>query len=179
MRVTLPSLTAAPLLLLAGLLVAPVCLSGCAKGPVFQGGVYETGAVRYRITVPGEGWERIDVEEGQVAFVFPSLGATLSSHAECNNTGAPLRALTTHVLIGMAERKVVSEAKETLAGREALRTRLTAQIDGVAQEFEIVVVKKDGCNFDFIYSAPPERFAARLQDFQRFVAGFDKLSGAR
>jgi hypothetical protein len=157
--------------------VLPCILFGVACGPkaTFLGGVYSNGSVRYRVGELPSRWTRVDVEHGQVNFMDRSTGATILSHAECGRGDAPLRALTAHLLIGMTSRRVLSQERFDLARRAALRTRIAARVDGVPVELEIVVVKKDGCSFDFVYSAPPARFGARRADFDAFVRGFSKL----
>ena len=45
-------------------------------------------------------------------------------------------------------------------------------MDGVQRELELVVVKKDGCIYDFAYVAPVGGYAARLEQFEALVGGF-------
>lgn len=148
--------------------------AGCA-GPALHDGVFKNDNVRYRTSPPPAPWSRINVPDGQVTYVLGSTGATLSAHGECRRTDAPLRALTLHILNGFTDRRGSTEQFFTFAGREALRTALSARLDGVDLRLQIVVVKRDACVFDFVYSAPPEQFAARAGDFDHFIAGFEKL----
>jgi hypothetical protein len=39
-------------------------------------------------------------------------------------------------------------------------------------ELELLVLKKDGCVYDFSYIAPPALFERHAADFDRLVAGF-------
>ena len=44
--------------------------------------------------------------------------------------------------------------------------------------FVIVVLKKDGCVYDFVWIAPPAAAPAAEQSFDRFVGGFTtRISG--
>ncbi|HEX8953495.1 MAG TPA: hypothetical protein VF945_16680, partial [Polyangia bacterium] len=63
--------------------------------------------------------------------------------------------------------------------REALRTRVTAKLDGVPMTLELYVVKRDGCIFDLSYAAPPDAFERGAADFRRFVDGFGDARQAR
>jgi hypothetical protein len=80
--------------------------------------------------------------------------------------------LTRHLLMGFTEREELSQQLITLDGREALRSRHAAKMDGVPVELELVVLKKDGCVFDFTYVAPPGQAQARMSDFDGLLAGF-------
>ena len=149
--------------------------SACATSTTLRDWVYADDQVRYRVGALPSAWRPIEVPEGQVSFHDPQRGATLLAFAECRRGDAPLNARRGHLLIGWTDRKVEREERFTLDGREALRTRLRASIDGVARALEIVVVNKDTCSFDFVYSAPPAQFAAGRPDFDAFVRGFAKL----
>jgi hypothetical protein len=74
--------------------------------------------------------------------------------------------------MGFTEREELSQQLLPLDGREALRSRHTAKLDGVPVELELVVLKKDGCVFDFTYVAPPGQAEARMADFDALLAGF-------
>ena len=60
-----------------------------------------------------------------------------------------------------------------LDGREALETQMVAKLDGVEKHFHVVVLKKDGCVYDFL------QIAGERQDpdaFRHFVSGFSSAS---
>ncbi len=73
---------------------------------------------------------------------------------------APLSALTGHLIMGTTEREFETEEVVPFDRREALHTVLRAKLDGVPMQYDIYVMKKDGCVFDLVYVAPPDRFAA-------------------
>jgi hypothetical protein len=52
---------------------------------------------------------------------------------------------------------------------------VAGKLDGVPVEMDLVVLKKDGCTFDLTYTAAPDRFEDRREDFRRFVREFRKL----
>ncbi|MCA9699964.1 MAG: hypothetical protein KC431_20740, partial [Myxococcales bacterium] len=60
----------------------------------------------------------------------------------------------------------------SIADREALRTSVRANLDGVEVLIEYVVVKKDGCLFDLTYIAKPRAFDQHTGEFQRVIDGF-------
>lgn len=89
----------------------------------------------------------------------------------------PLIALRAHLMIGFTERDVLSEETIPMDGREALRTRFTANLDGVPREIVMQILKKDDCVYDFALITPPgPPFEEALGDFDAFVNGFHTIS---
>lgn len=161
-------------------LLAATFLSGC-RG--WQGDQYlrhRTPAslaareATYAFAPPGAGWREVRGEKGiQVAWVSDQHGAVITLHAQCAEQGdSSLEQYTDHMRIDWTGWKVVSQQAERLLGRDALRTIVDAQLDGVSYRNEFVVVKKSGCLFDMMYSAPPDRFDAGRAAFAQVVGGF-------
>jgi hypothetical protein len=73
--------------------------------------------------------------------------------------------------MGTTERDFVSQETLPLDDREALHTLMRAKLDGVPMQYDIYVMKKDGCVYDLVYVAPPARFTAGAADFERFALG--------
>ena len=68
-----------------------------------------------------------------------------------------------------------------LDARGALRTEMRASLDGVPMHFVAIVLKKNGCVYDFININPSPLSSAGKQsvaEFDRFVAGFRTLPQA-
>jgi hypothetical protein len=108
-----------------------------------------------------------------VAWIHPGYAGVIQIHAACGEQGdSSLEQYTDHLRIDWTDWKVESQTTEKIIEREALRTVVVANLDGVPRKNELVVIKKSGCLFDLHYSAPPERFDQGRADFQRVVAGF-------
>lgn len=150
---------------------------GCGASMSFDGGVYRSGKLAFRVgPIPGS-WRRLDVNDAAVAFRDDAAQATVLVNGRCDVVGddAPLAALTAHLLIGTTDRAIRSEDTVPFDGREARHTILTAKLDGVAKTFDLFVLKKDGCVYDFAYITPPEGYDATAPAFQSFVSGFHTL----
>ena len=150
---------------------------GCGASMSFDGGVYRSGKLAFRVgPVPGS-WRRLDVNDAAVAFRDDAAQATVLVNGRCDVVGddAPLAALTAHLLIGTTDRAIRSEDTVPFDGREARHTILTARLDGVAKTFDLFVLKKDGCVYDFAYITAPEGYAVTAPAFQSFVSGFHTL----
>jgi hypothetical protein len=162
-------MTRIPLILT--LLVLPAT-PGCHR-VTFEDSVFTKPQASYRIgELPGY-WHRVFVEGNDLAFSEADTGRALSVNSTCEgHDDPPLTVLTRHLLMGFTERQELSQQLLPMDGREALRSRHIAKLDGVPVELELVVLKKDGCVFDFTYVAPPGQAGARMADFEALLAGF-------
>jgi hypothetical protein len=157
------------------LLLVVVALVACSCGrEAWDGRIYHAGRASFRTGPVPTSWERTPVEGTMLAFHDRESGGSAHVYGRCGQDGddVPLAALTQHLLIGFTDRKVESEELVPLDGREALRTIVTAKLDGVSVALEIYVLKKDGCVYDLVWVAPPQSFAAGRARFDAFVAGF-------
>ena len=154
------------------LFAASVLLAACASTGTYRNGVFEGADVVYRVEAP-RGWTPLSFSGNDLAWGGPA-GEVIAVNAECENHGDPsLLVLTNHLLIGFENRSVIEREELHLAGRGALRTRLSATLDGVPVVMELIVLKKDGCVYDLTYLASPARFDAQLPTYRRVVASFD------
>ena len=152
-----------------------LALAACASSG-FDGHVYHDEDLRFRVGPVPSSWRRLEVEDARLAFRDDSANATVAVNGRCGLDGddVPLASLTQHLFLQFTERALLSQAKVSLDGREALRTELSAALDGVKKQYLVYVLKKDSCVYDFMYitadSAPGSR-----PDFERFVQGFAAL----
>ncbi len=162
------------------LLFCAVSAASACSGAQFQDLTYRDSEFAFRIGPVPSSARRIETDEALLAFRDDPAGATIAIGGRCGKDGddVPLRALVQHLFLRFSERRVLSEREFTLAGREALETELSASIDGVPSRFVIVVLKRDGCVYDFIHVDAGGQDARTLQsrrDFRRMVHGFEVL----
>lgn len=146
-------------------------LGGCVG---LHDGVFQKAEVRYAVAAPDERqWRPIRLADNDLAWVARDSGELLAMNATCEDHGdPPLEVLTQHLLIGFADHQLITQATEPLDGREALRSRYEAKLDGVPVELELVVLKKNGCVHDFTFVAPRGGGAAHRAEFDALVSGF-------
>ncbi|MDY7230198.1 hypothetical protein [Hyalangium rubrum] len=154
------------------MLLALAPLAGCRRVK-FEDSVLTKPAVNYSVGDLPEHWHRVHLKDNDLAFSEVGTGRALSINSTCEgHDDPPLPVLTRHLLMGFTEREEQDQQLMMLDGREALRSRYLAKLDGVPVELELVVLKKNGCVFDFTYIAPPGEAQARMADFDALLAGF-------
>jgi hypothetical protein len=116
------------------------------------------------------------VEGALLAFRDDSHAGTVAMNGRCGLDGddVPLEALTHHLFLHFTRRTMVSQQRVNLDGRAGLRSELVAELDGVAMNYLVYVLKKDGCVYDFMHVTPTVD-PARRAEFERFVQGFGTL----
>jgi len=157
---------------LTGLVALALWASACAHAS-YQGGVYRDAEASYHVGDLGPEWRRVDVD-ADLAFEASSLDAIMQVNATCDpSLDIPLSSLTNHLLIGFTEREGRTEETLPFAEREALFTDVEAKLDGVRRRLRLVVLKKDGCVYDFALVGPPDaRFDQGRAGFDAWLTGF-------
>jgi hypothetical protein len=157
-------------------LVALLALAGgaaCGHAQAFDEGVLHKDGVSVRVGPVPPGWRRVGVDGADLAFRDDERSGSALFDMRCGkrDDDAPLGVLTSHLIMGTTEREFDAQDTVPFDGREALHTLLRAKLDGVPMQYDIYVMKKDGCLYDLVYVAPPTRFADGAADFERFAAG--------
>ena len=147
-------------------------------GSSFDGHVFRNDELSFRVGAVPASWRRIETRGVLLAFRDAQAPASISITGRCGKDGddVPLEALTHHLFLDFTEREIERQARLQLDGREALHTELRAKLDGVAKEFSVIVLKKNGCVYDFVHVAAAGTGAAARRDFARFVESFSTLS---
>lgn len=148
-------------------------LAACA-GSSWDGRTFKGDSVQYHPGKVPSGWRRIETDDAQLAFRDSARDLLISVNGRCgkDDDDVPLEALTRHLFIYFTERQIMDQNRVMLDHREALRTELSAKLDGVARHFVVYVLKKNGCVYDFVLIAAPTVEAASIKEFDQFVAGF-------
>lgn len=133
--------------------------------------------MRFRVGQIPSSWRAVGVDGALIAFRDDAANATVALNGRCGIDGddVPLSSLTQHLFLEFTDRTPVSQQTLSLDGREALRTEITAALDGVKKHYSVYVLKKDGCVYDFMYIAAAEADSGAHAEFDRFVQGFSTL----
>ena len=145
---------------------------GCRSVNLHEGVVY-TPDTRYRIGPIPADWHQVNLKDSDFSWVTSPPDYAFWVNSTCKEyEDVPLVALNRQLLIGFTDVQKLEQHTAMLDGREALFSHYTAKMDGVARELGLVVLKKDGCIYDFAYVAPVGQYASRLGQFQTLVNGF-------
>jgi hypothetical protein len=147
-----------------------------AAPPRLDDGAYRNGDLAFRVGEAPASWRPIQVEHATLAWRDESHRASILLDGRCHEKDgdAPLQALTAHLVMGTTDRAIASQETVPFDGREAMKTRLRAKLDGVPMDYDLVVLKKDGCVYDFVYVSEPGA-ADGAADFERFVGTFHTI----
>lgn len=150
---------------------------GCASSS-WDGHVFRGNNVEFRVGQVPAGWRRIEDEGSLLTFRDASRDLVITVNGRCGKDGddVPLQALTQHLFVYFTDREVIGERTITLDGRDALRTELSAKLDGVPRRFVVYVTKKNGCVYDLILIGAPTLDAKSVAEFDDFVLGFSNQS---
>jgi hypothetical protein len=145
---------------------------GCAAR--FDGRVYRSRDVSFSVaSLPSE-WRPLSGRDAALAFRDADAQGVILVNGRCGLTSddVPLSALTQHLFIEFTHRTIEEQTVVPFDGREAMHTRLTADLDGVPMRYDVWVLKKDGCVYDLLYVAPTPAFERGVARFGAFVKGF-------
>jgi hypothetical protein len=158
---------------LAAIALALVC-AACTSVS-FSRGVYDDGTVRYHIGELGSGWQRVAVEDNDLAFHHRAHG-TISVNSTCHEyEDVPEQALMNQLLFGTRDREYRVEETITLDGRGAMHDVVDLTLDGVPLTLEVYLLKKDGCVYDITRICARNAFEQGRNDFLAVVQGFKVL----
>ncbi len=162
-------------------LVFFVTTAACAHGDAFEQGTLRKGDVAVQVGPMPPGWRRVEVDGADLAFRDDEHEASALFDVRCGrrDDDAPLSVLTEHLIMGTTDREFVGQETVPFDGREALHTVLRAKLDGVPMQYDLYVMKKDGCVYDIVYVAPPDRFAQGEAAFERFARGVHAVSSSQ
>jgi hypothetical protein len=154
-----------------GLLIAALACTSTS----FDGKVFRRGDIAFRLEHLPPSWRNIEISDTALAFRDDQNSATVAINGRCGKDAedVPLRSLTQHLFLQFTERRVEQQELVPLDGREALQTQMIAKLDGVEKHFHVVVLKKDGCVYDFMQVANNPQDP---EEFLHFVQGFSSLS---
>ena len=135
-----------------------------------------TPAKDVKYTAPAAPFKEIKVTSGDKAWLSGSTGNTISFLSDCNGSADPsLQQLEGESLVVLDKLKILQTQAFEFNGREAQRTQAQGEVDGVAVKTEIIVFKKNGCNFTLSYGGVAKSFESEKQHFEKFVESFRAL----
>lgn len=163
------------------LLLSVFCVSGCLSLPrSFHAMSYKNQTVTldrnhyFKVGPLSEEWKVSTGQYPGIVFKNSVNEATITTEAVCGGgfEDLSLGLLTQNVLAGLGEPQKLKSEIWQIGDREALHTLTHATVDGVEVALDIVILKKDQCEFDFYAITVPKYAASVFDAFEGFVKGF-------
>lgn len=128
--------------------------------------------LRFGVGAMNESWQQKSFRGADLYFEHLSQQASIFLSSQCEQVNdSPLEALTAQLLVGFSEIIISKQEHWPLAEREALISSIEAKIDGVSRFLKIMVLRKNRCVFDAVFSSAPSQ-AELAKDFDHLVSGF-------
>lgn len=156
------------------LMIILICGSGCTMTGFLETKTFQPKKNEdYKVMKVDGDWATLVDTLADVAYVNRETGDTISITSTCEKyKDIPLEQLMENILLGMSDAKKLKDEKFTLDEREAQRVVLIANADGVPIKSQVVVMRKNFCIFDFIYTARPKNYDSQVKTFDKFVESF-------
>lgn len=122
---------------------------------------------------PTKPFQDIKVKTADKAWISGKTGNTISYLSDCNSSTDPaLIQLQNESLAVLDKLNIVESKNIDFNGRDALSTTAEGEVDGVPVKTQLLVFKKNNCNFTLNYGGLRNNFDAELAQFHRFTESF-------
>ena len=133
--------------------------------------VTKSGSVHYN--KPAAPFENITLKNADHAWQNKQTGSTLSYLSICNDTSDPtLESLRNSTLRGIEVTKIDKEDTIPFNSREALKSDVLGQLDGVKVIVKLLIFKKNFCSYTISMVSIQGKSLTDSQEFERFIQGF-------
>jgi hypothetical protein len=151
-----------------------LAMGACVSVKIPSGTGTQAKDVKY--ADPADPFKEIKVMTGDRTWLSEKTGNTISFISDCNGSADPsLQQLAGESLAVLDKLKVLNTQNFNFNGREALRTQAQGEVDGVMVKTELVVFKKNGCNFTLSYGGVAKTFENEKSYFDKFIENFKAL----
>ena len=142
-----------------------------------NGQIFTSDSTSYMIGTLPEGWKRIGIEGGDLAFSNSLEDSTITVNSTCDErkTRYSLKALSESLITGLKNKKAESRQDSQIDGHPALITIYTGSLNNNPVMIETRVFKKNDCVYDFTYGSSPSNFDSGAPEFDEFISQFKVL----
>jgi len=122
---------------------------------------------------PAEPFKDIKVKTADKAWLSARTGNTISFLSDCNAAVDPTLRQLENESLTVIDKLVIQTSKQVeFNGREALSTIAHGEVDGVAVKTQLLVFKKNNCNYTLSYGGLSKNFETENKYFQQFTESF-------
>ena len=145
---------------------------GCINIPIGNKPAERSNSIR--VAAPPAPYEKSSSRLIDLGWIHQKTGATISYLSECSETDdVSLQQMQLTALSGIRNLKILEEKEITFEERRAIRSHSAGDVDGVAINIDLLLVKKNGCRYTFTLTGFPQTYSQGLNDFNRFLSGVD------
>lgn len=146
-------------------------LSACISVQLPSGSAAPAKDVTYN--APAKPFQEIKVASADKAWLSKTTGNTISFISDCRGSIDPsLEQIENESLAVLEKLKIVHSKSLNYNGRDARRTQAMGEMDGVQVKTELIIFKKNGCNFTLSYGGVAKSFETEISQFETFLEGF-------
>lgn len=152
-------------------LLLTLSLMGCVSTVVTHNTVKNRYA-HYGVEPLPDTWHKKSFKKSELLYEHRHSDAVIYINSQCENVSdSPLEVLTAQALSGMGRYEVISQAPQKIYDREALVSEIKVKLDGVERYIKIMVLRKNRCVFDAVFSSG-EEFKPLVKDFDAMISTF-------
>lgn len=132
-----------------------------------------TRASDVKYVEPSSPFESITIKTSDKAWISKKTGNTISFLSDCNSSTDPsLRQLEGESLGVLDKLKILHTQQIEFNNREASLVTAQGEVDGVPVQSQLLVFKRNNCNYTLSYGGLRDNFDAESTYFQKFMESF-------
>ncbi len=134
----------------------------------------------YRVTIPGESWEKIKINNEDLAMRNKENNANFAiiSHPTGTNK-ATLDTLYKQLFIGIKGRNIIKKQYVYIDSQRVLHILLEGELDNLKLRISAYIIKTKDLIYDIVYWSSPDKFDISLDDFERVIKSFKFIGDQR
>lgn len=126
-----------------------------------------------KFETPQTPFVEIKSENADRAWLSQSTANTISYLSDCNNSQDPsLDQLMAESVSVLSKLKITNEEKIIYNAREAAKASVQGEVDGVPVHMDILIFKKNSCNYSLLYSGVINKVSEEKLQFENFLRSF-------
>ena len=148
-----------------------ICTNGCVNVEIGKNNSVRSTSVRFN--EPNEPFKEAKSGYLDRAWKNTNDGSTISYLSDCyGKTDPSLEQIFKEATSPVREQHLIQQHQIEYNERAALHSVVEGVIDGVLTRYELVIFKKNHCNYILAYAATAESYATHQREFSQFVKGF-------
>ncbi len=154
------------------LIALVLLLAGCVSLSLPK--TTDTKSTDAAFTPPQNPFIEISQDHLDRAWRNPKNGNTISYYSECPEDGGPsLENIQRGLVQSVNGGRILARDRIKISGEDALKAVVQGTFEGVASRIEMVLFKKENCNYILTYIGVVDHFKTNHPAFEAFVKSFE------